>query len=83
MQLTAQQAIDLCAVNPGSGIGFVFTDNDPFFFLDIDKAFKNGEWSLLATTLLSVFTPACYYETSISGTGCHIFGSLSRKFTHS
>src|SRR4051812_11874024 len=32
----------------GSGAGFVFTESDPFFFLDIDGALDaNGEWSPL------------------------------------
>jgi hypothetical protein len=83
-QMTAQQAIDAAKITPGSGIGFVFTENDPFFFLDIDKAVQpDNTWSPLATSLLQVFTPACYFESSISGTGCHIFGSYTTRPDHS
>ncbi len=79
-QMTAEQAE--AGLSQGTGIGFVFTERDPFFFLDIDKAYRDGQWSELATRLLGIFTPACYYESSISGTGCHVFGTLTTDIEH-
>ncbi len=54
-------------------VGFVFTEADPFFFVDIDHALINGEWSPLALSVLSAF-PGCYVEVSQGGDGLHIFG---------
>ena len=73
--LTADRAIELAAVRPGAGVGFVFTDNDPFFFLDIDKCLTpDGQWSEIATQLCSAMAGAAV-EVSQSGTGLHIFGT--------
>ena len=56
------------------GVGFVFTPNDPFFFLDIDGAYADGAWSQSATELCAMF-PGCFIEVSHSGTGLHVMGS--------
>lgn len=56
------------------GIGFVFNDSNPFWFLDIDGALKDGQWSELAKTLCTTFA-GCYVEVSPSGDGLHIFGT--------
>lgn len=58
------------------GVGFVFTENDPFFFIDIDGAYDGASWSSLATGLCNQFTGAAV-EVSHSGTGLHIFGRYS------
>jgi len=59
----------------GLHVGFVFTVNDPFFFLDIDKCLgADGQWSEMAHTLCRMF-PLSYKEISQSGQGLHIFGS--------
>lgn len=58
----------------GLGVGFVFTDQDPFFFLDIDNCLVNGAWSDLAQTICKQFV-GCAMEVSKSGTGLHIFGT--------
>lgn len=58
------------------GVGFVFTDNDPFFFLDIDGGLTPAGWSPLAITLFSAL-PGCAAEISASGTGGHIIGMYS------
>jgi hypothetical protein len=55
------------------GIGFVFTESDPYWFLDIDGCLVDGAWSPLAVALCSTFA-GCYIEVSHSGTGLHIFG---------
>lgn len=79
-QLTAEEAVKR-ATHFGLGVGFVFTDNDPFFFLDIDHAFNNSKWSELSTSLCQYFT-GCYCEVSMSGTGCHIMGSSTSHDPH-
>ena len=58
------------------GIGFVFTDKDPFWFLDIDECVEQpaNAWSTLAQTLLSAFGGAAV-EVSASGKGLHIIGT--------
>ena len=60
-------------------VGFVFTEADPFWFLDIDNCLLAGTpttpggWSPLAMELCtSLAGAAC--EVSISGTGLHMFG---------
>lgn len=58
----------------GYNVGFVFTDKDPFFFVDIDGAVTDGRWSDLAKTIMSAF-PGCAMEVSHSGVGAHIFGT--------
>lgn len=57
----------------GSGVGFVFTAQDPFFFADIDGALHGGEWSPLALSILARF-PGAAVEVSHSGKGLHIIG---------
>jgi hypothetical protein len=60
----------------GYGLAFVFTDNDPFFFVDIDDCLKDSKWSPLALTVCSIFTGAAI-EISPSGRGLHIYGMYS------
>lgn len=56
------------------GIGFVFTAADPFWFLDIDDAYADGQWSPLAQELCARLAGAAV-EVSHSGTGLHLIGS--------
>lgn len=56
------------------GVGFVFTDNDPFWFVDIDKCLEDGKWSDLAVSLMNRLRGALV-EVSQSGKGLHIIGS--------
>lgn len=60
----------------GHGVGFVFTEHDPFWFLDIDECLApcGTQWSLFALSLLILF-PGAAVEISSSGRGLHIFGS--------
>lgn len=72
---TFENAIAQVAAGRGHGVGFVFTANDPFFFVDIDNALQpDGTWSEVATFLCSAF-PGAAVEVSQSGKGLHIIGS--------
>jgi len=62
---------------PNHGVGFVFTEADPFFFLDIDDCLQSDNtWSPLATSLCAQFNGAAM-EVSKSNRGLHIFGTYS------
>lgn len=62
------------AATTDMGVAFVFTANDPFFFLDIDNCLQSdGTWSPLALELLGLL-PGALVEVSQSGTGLHVFG---------
>ena len=63
-------------MGPAYGVGFVFTNDDPFWFLDIDDCLlpDGSDWSDLAKGLCSAF-PGAAVEISQSGRGMHIFGS--------
>lgn len=65
----------------GSGAGFVLTEQDPFFFLDIDKCWAGEQWSPLAQELCARL-PGAAVEVSQSGRGLHLFGTLSRPIEH-
>lgn len=57
------------------GVAFVLTEQDPFWFLDIDGAAQpDGSWSPWAQTMLQYFA-GCAVEVSSSGSGLHIIGS--------
>lgn len=59
----------------GGQVGFVFTDQDPFWFLDIDECLlPNNTWSPLAQELCGAF-PGAAIEVSLSGRGLHVFGT--------
>ncbi len=55
------------------GCAFVFTEEDPFFFLDIDGQWINGQWSPLALQLATRFNGVAV-EVSQSHTGLHLIG---------
>lgn len=71
---THEQAQAYAAANGMGGIGFVFTERDPFWFVDIDGALQDGRWSLVAQELCTRLAGAAV-EVSQSGTGLHIIGS--------
>lgn len=57
------------------GVAFVFTERDPFWFLDLDAALQaDGQWSPLARQMCDAFA-GCAVEVSSSGRGLHIFGT--------
>jgi len=54
------------------GVGFVFTRDDPYFFIDIDNCYGGGdEWSEMARETLGRF-PGASCNVSSSGRGLHI-----------
>ena len=55
-------------------LGYYFSADDPFFFLDIDGAWNGEAWSPIATELCQRFAGAAL-EVSQSGTGLHIIGT--------
>lgn len=58
----------------GWGVAFVLTENDPFFFFDIDDCLKDGKWNDISTELCRMFAGAAV-EVSQSGRGLHILGT--------
>ena len=56
------------------GVGFVFTEHDPFWFLDSDGSYRDGKWSDLTLSLFQAFG-GCAIEVSNSNEGAHIFGT--------
>lgn len=51
--IAAAQAWNMNVTPPctGYGVGFVFTDADPFFFVDVDGCINNNQWSPIALQL--------------------------------
>lgn len=73
----AQTALNLSdSLGPEYGVGFLFTPNDPFFFVDLDKCLNpdNVTWSPVAMDVLARL-PGAAVEVSQSGRGLHIIGS--------
>ena len=69
------EAAAAVAAGRGHGVGFVFTEADPFWYLDIDNALQgDGTWSPLAQQLCATLGGAAV-EVSQSGRGLHIFGT--------
>jgi hypothetical protein len=59
----------------GFGLGFVFTRNDPYFFIDLDNCLSpcGTKWNDVAITICQAFAGAAV-EISSSGKGLHIIG---------
>lgn len=77
--MDAATAVDTArAYGDNYGVGFVFTPNDPFFFVDLDKCLNadNATWSPVATDIMARL-PGAAIEVSQSGRGLHIFGQYS------
>jgi hypothetical protein len=71
--MSADMAIGM-ADSLGLGVGFVFTKDDPFWFLDIDHCSIGADWSGNAHSFMNAFA-GCAMEISTSGEGLHIFGT--------
>ncbi len=58
-----------------AGIGFVFCSGDPFFGIDLDRAFTDdGTLKPWADEIVQPFLGRAYVEISPSGSGLHIIG---------
>lgn len=80
--LTYQAALRLTAGwGPTYTIGFVLTDRDDVFCVDIDHALTPTGWSPLAQRIASSL-PGCYIETSLSGNGLHVWGRYASPPPH-
>jgi len=62
-------------------VGFVYTENDPYFCVDLDNALVNGEWAPNVQTILNYF-PSAYVEISYSNNGLHIIGQSGNIPAH-
>lgn len=79
---TYEQALAFTQRDPSmSGIGFVFSERDPFWFLDIDKAWNGVAWSLVAQELIARL-PGVAFEVSQSNTGIHLIGTGTPPADH-
>jgi primase-polymerase (primpol)-like protein len=69
----AQAAAD--RLGPSFGVAFDLTENDPWFFLDLDKCLDTAtnQWKPEAVAIFQAF-PGAWVEVSSSGTGLHIMG---------
>ncbi|MDB4312085.1 DUF5906 domain-containing protein [bacterium] len=74
IHLDINSALRLKVSNPQWLIGFVFTKNDPFYFLDIDNCAVDGAWEPIVQEMVNAL-PGAAVEISQSGVGIHIFGS--------
>lgn len=82
--LTLDEAYNQASTN-NLGIGFVFTKDDPYFFIDLDGCIApDGNWTADAVDMSTAFAGAAI-EISQSGKGLHIIGrcdpiaGMSRK----
>ncbi|MBW1726011.1 MAG: hypothetical protein JRJ62_00240 [Deltaproteobacteria bacterium] len=74
MWMDGQTAIDTAKLyGDGYGVGFVFTRDDPFFFVDLDKCLEpdDATWSPVAMDIISML-PGAAIEVSQSSRGLHI-----------
>lgn len=69
---TFKEVVECLAYGKFDGIGFVFTDNDPFCFIDLDDT-KN-DWIALERQQKIYKEFNTYSEKSPSGQGLHIIG---------
>jgi len=74
------EAVAAVAAGGFSGIGFIFTETDPFVFIDLDgcRDSVSGEWVPEAVEICNRF-PGAAMEVSQSGAGLHIICSVVDK----
>lgn len=81
-QWATAEHVAAVAAATGMHIGFLFTPNDPFFFVDIDGALRpDNSWSPFALEVCQMFA-GCAVEVSQSGKGLHIFGTGMAPANH-
>jgi len=57
-----------------NGIGFVFTENDPYIAIDFDKCIEKETGLIYPSTEQDVLSLNSYTEVSQSGSGIHVIG---------
>lgn len=64
----------------GLNVGFVLTQNDPYFLLDIDDCRDplTGAWDNDSQAAAALF-PGAFMEISVSGTGLHVMGICDQQ----
>jgi hypothetical protein len=73
--LPVERAISIAAQwGEPYGVGFTFTEQDPFWFLDADNALTESGWSSESQGLARLLN-GCALEVSRSGVGLHYFGT--------
>jgi hypothetical protein len=79
----AQTACDVAeTLGNDWGVGFVFVETDPFFFIDLDECLQaDNQWTPVAQQILAAF-PGAAVEISHSGRGLHVFGTYSAIPAH-
>jgi len=72
----ADTAVELAKMaGDNFNVGFFFTENDPFYFVDLDYCLNSDNtWSDTAMDVMGRLSGAAV-EVSQSGTGLHIFGT--------
>lgn len=68
--LSYAEAVAAVQAGGWNGLGFVFSPDDPFGFLDIDNCAIDGQWQPHAQAWLQAL-PGAAWEVSQSGTGLH------------
>lgn len=80
---TLDKALEALRRGGYDGIGYVFTEEDPLVFVDVDHCKVGDEWSNLATEFLQELGNGSkvYRERSQSGEGLHfiMIGSIPEK----
>lgn len=71
--LTWGEALAACPTGAQYGVGFYFHPDDGFWFLDVDGAYADGQWSPLVAQL-DALLPGAAREVSASGRGLHYIG---------
>jgi putative DNA primase/helicase len=61
---------DAVACSAADGVGFVFTEDDPYVGVDLDHVYVDGELHPAADAIVRLLDS--YTERSVSGTGVHI-----------
>lgn len=79
---TFENASEMCGrLGHGHGVGFLFTNKDPFFFVDLDDCLNGDRWSDKALDIMAALSGAAI-EVSQSGRGLHIFGTCGQLPAH-
>jgi len=71
---TYSEALAACERGDVDALGFVFTEDDPFFVVDLDGVIDRGTGEIREAAAEIIHAVGSYTELSCSGTGAHIIG---------